>query len=724
MNAKKEKGSISRRGFLKAAGGVTFAIAAYALVPKLPVFDTADASGEFVEKKVSAWVHLRSDGKIIIYNPSAEMGQGSMTALPLILAEEMDADWSDVIIEQSPIEPEIYGSRGFGGRPRMITVGSRSVMSYYESLRLAGAQVRQLLIAAAAKKLGVPATDLKTKPSEVIHPESGRKLAYGDLAESIDTDTELPAVSPSALKDPKDFRLIGSEKVPRFDIPAKTNGEAMYSMDVRLPNMAHGVISRSPVNGARPTLKNESQIRRIKGVINVVVLDHGIGVIASSIESALEAKGELKIDWSEGSASKHYSARDLKKYAEVASDPSKSSRVLDEKGNVREALRKAPRTYSADYLNDHAYHAQMEPLNAVVAVAADGKSAEVWAASQAPDGARSAAASALGLDRSAVKLNQMYLGGGFGRRSNSDYVHEAALLAKTVKQPVKLMWTREDDLTYGQFRPASLQRLEAGVTANGTVSAWHYTIVGTGRGLLTSGTASAFYDFENYRIERRDVEHGIRTKHWRAVGHGPNKFAIESFIDEVAVGEGVDPYKFRRRLMAKHPRAVKVLDTVAEMSDWSSKPEKGRARGIAFGERSRSLCAGVCELSVGDDGRIKVHKFWVALDCGTAVQPDNIVAQSEGCILMALGNVLYESVNIKDGRVIETNFDGYRIARIEDTPDLIDIKILDSDGPPTGVGEAALPIVGGAVANALFALTGKRLRHIPFTPERVKKAIS
>lgn len=717
----KNKEGISRRGFLKAAGGVTFAVAAYALFPKLPFGGEIEASGEFEEKKLNAWVRIASDGKITIYNPAAEMGQGSMTALPIIIAEEMDADWSDVKIENSPIEPDIYGSGGFGGRLSMITVGSRTVRTYYDSLRLAGASVRKAMIEAGAKKLGVPASELTTGPSVVIHKKSDNRVSYGELAGSMEVPATPPEVKPADLKDPKNFRLIGNLNVPRYDIPAKTDGTAMYSIDMYRFN-SFGVISRSPVNGAKPKLKNEAAIAGMKGVQKIVTLDHGVGVVANTIENALAAKVALDIEWTGGDAKGHDSEAMFSQYAAVASDPSKAGRALETKGDAASALKNAAKTYTADYLNDHAYHAQMEPLNAFVQIASDGKSAKVWAGSQAPDGARSAAARVLGITRESVEYNQMYLGGGFGRRSNSDYIEEAAMLAKASDRGVQLMWTREDDITYGMFRPGSLQRMEAGLDKAGNVTAWRYTIVGTGGGLLTSGSESAFYDFQNVLVERRDVEAGIRTKHWRAVGHGPNKFAIESFIDEIAHGEGVDPYQFRRKLMAKHPRALKVLDSAAEMADWGRPSPKGRAKGIAFGERSGSLCAGVFEVSV-ENGQIRVHKIWCALDSGQVIQPDNVIAQSEGNLLMALGNVLYESVTIKDGEVQDTNFDTYRIARIEDTPELIDIKIIPSNEPPMGVGEAALPIVGGAVSNAVFALTGKRLRHMPFTPEKVRAAM-
>lgn len=718
----KEKTSnlISRRNFLKAGGGVAFAVAAYALLPDLPLVDgAAPAKGELVEQKVFAWVHLRTDGRITIYNPSAEMGQGSMTALPIILAEEMDADWSDVTIEQSPIEPEIYGRPGFGRGASMITVGSRAVSGYFDGLRIAGAQVRQILLSNVSKKWNVPVSELTTEPSVVVHRPGNRRISYGDIAVFLEIPESAPSVSVDQLKDPKDFRLIGNANVPRFDIPAKTNGSAQYSIDVRVPDMVYGVISRSPVNGSKPRLLNEKLIRSTAGILDVVVLEHGIGVIAETIEQALKAKEKLVIDWSEGAkAESHNSETAPEEYERIAGDRNAGGQSIENTGNADAAINGAARTFSADYLNDHIYHAQMEPLNAVVSVAKDEKSAEVWAGSQAPDSARASVADTLGIEFEQVKYHPLYLGGGFGRRSTSDYIIEAAELAKVAKRPLKLIWTREDDISYGMFRPMSLQRMEAGVDKSGNITAWKHTIVGTGSRLLASGARNEFYSIPNQKIELRSVDHGIRTKHWRGVAHGPNKFAIEAFIDEIAVAQDVDPYEFRRRHMKEFPRALNVLDTAAKMSDWNGKPKAGRAKGIAFGERSGSLCAGVCEISIVD-GKIRVHRVWAALDAGIVVQPDNVIAQTEGCILMGLSSVLYESITIRNGRVQESNFDGYQLLRMKDVPDSIEIKIIPSTEKPTGVGEAGLPVVGGAVANAFAALTGKRIRHMPFTPDKI-----
>jgi isoquinoline 1-oxidoreductase beta subunit len=330
----------------------------------------------------------------------------------------------------------------------------------------------------------------------------------------------------------------------------------------------------------------------------------------------------------------------------------------------------------------------------------------------------------LGIPFSEVNLHTCYLGGGFGRRSMSDYIIEAIGLSKAVQKPVKLLWTRTDDIQYGAFRPISLQRLEAGIDANGKINAWKHVVIGTGGGLLGSGADIPFYDIPNKHIEVKNIDHGVRTKHWRAVGHGPNKFAIETFLDEIAQTQNIDPFLLRKELMKNHPRELKVLETVAKMSDWGGEIQEGRARGIGFAERSGSLAAGVCEISLDKtSGKIKVHKIWTALDAGIVVHPDNAKAQVEGSLVMGLSSVLMESITFKNGQVQQSNFHDYPILRMEDAPEQIDIEIIPSQIAPSGIGEAGLPFMGAIVSNAFAALTGKRLRHMPFTPERVREVL-
>lgn len=714
---------ISRRQFLAAAGSITFVVTAGAFVPRL--FTDKENEAPILDNQITAWVRLDTDGRITIYNPAAEMGQGSMTALAVIIAEEMDADWADVHIEHSPIEPSVYGLQWGGklGGP-MITVGSRTVRGYYQSLRHAGAQARHILLHNAAEKWGVPPAELKTEPSLVIHPSSGRKMSYGEIAAFAKAPGELPEIPEAQWKKPEAFRLIG-KSMPRFDIPAKVDGSALFSIDVQVPGMVYGAISRSPVNGAKPELLNEADVRETEGLVDIVRLDHGIGVIAETFEQALKAKSKLQIRWSQGAKAENYNSQEaFALYRKTAWDDSADVKVVTQSGDAGQALKSAHKTYDLEYRNDFSYHAQMEPLNAVVSVAADGKSAEAWVGSQAPDTARRAVAETLNIDFFDVKLHPCYLGGGFGRRSMADYVEEATVLSNQVRRPVKLIWTREDDVQYGAFRPISLHRLQAGIDKEGNLTAWKHCIAGTGGGLLDSGAQPQYYTMPNQHIEVRNIDEGVRTKHWRSVAHGPNKFAIEAFIDEIAADQNINPYEFRRRLMKDHPREWKVLEEVARISDWGSPEKEGRARGMSFIERSGAYAAGVAEISLDrDSGQIRVHRVWAALDAGVIVQPDNAIAQMEGGIVMGISNVLHESITFRNGKVRQSNFHDYPILRMADAPESIEVSLIPSQEPPAGIGEASLPLMGGAIANAFLKLTGKPLRHIPFTPERVLEVL-
>ncbi|MCB0589368.1 MAG: xanthine dehydrogenase family protein molybdopterin-binding subunit [Phaeodactylibacter sp.] len=721
MKDQKERSrpTFSRRQFLTVAGGITFVVVAGVSIPKIFAKKSQEEPGD--DKQITAWVRLEKDGRITIFSPVAEMGQGSMTALAVILAEEMDADWADVQIEHSPIEPSTYGLQWGGqlGGP-MITVGSRTVRGYYHALRHAGAQARYVLLHNAAEKWGVPLTELETGPSMVIHKAGGRQMSYGEVAAFAKAPAELPEISEIEWKRPEDFRLIG-KIVPRFDIPGKVDGSTLFSIDIEVPGMVYGAISRSPVNGSKPELLNEEDVRETEGLIDIAYLDHGIGVIAVSYEQALKAKKKLQIRWSEGAKAEGYdSIKAYSLYHKTAIDKGAKGEVVESSGDIGPAFRSANKTYDIEYKTDFAYHAQMEPLNAVVSVAADGKSAEAWVGSQAPDTARRTIAETLNIDFSLVTLHPCYLGGGFGRRSMADYVEEATVLSNQIRRPVKLIWTREDDVQYGAFRPICLQRMQAAADEKGNLTGWGHCITGTGGGLLDSGARINYYTIPNQRIEVRNIDHGVRTKHWRSVAHGPNKYAIEAFLDEVAFDQGVDPYEFRRQLMQDHPRELKVLDEAAAMASWGSPEKEGRARGIAFCERSGSFSAAVAEISLNrDSGQIRVHHVWVALDAGVVVQPDNAIAQMEGGIVMGISNVLHESITFRNGKVQQSNFHDYPILRMADAPESIDVRLIPSSEAPQGIGEASLPLVGGAIANAFLKLTGKPLRHMPFTAERV-----
>lgn len=714
--------AISRRQFLVTAGGFGFAITAGAFSPKFLSGHTTDTVNG--NQPITAWVQLDKEGKITIYNPAAEMGQGSMTALAAIIAEEMDADWSKVRVEYAPVIPSIYGMQ-WSGKPGgpMITAGSRTTRGYYKNLRQAGAQARYILLHNAAEKWGVPIGELKTEPSVVIHPASGRKLTFAEIASFVKIPQTLPAIDDKDLKNPEQFRLIG-QVMPRVDIPDKINGKAKFSIDVHIPGMVYGVISRSPVYGSRPELINEKEVRESDGVMDIVRLDHGIGIVAKSFEQALKAKKAMQIKWSEGAKAEGYnSEKSFVAYHDLVRAPGQQGKTVLETGDASASLSASPKLYDREYYTDYLCHAQMEPLNAVVSVAADGKSAEAWAGTQAPDADRSAIAKVLNLDESAVTFHNCYMGGGFGRRS-VDFSMEAAVLAKQVKQPVKLIWTREDDIQYGSFRPISLQRLQAGVDAKGNILAWKHDIAGPDERLQTGGVRMAYYNIPNQQVKLHVTDHGVRTIFWRSVGHGPNKFAQETFIDEIAHDLHIDPYQYRRGMMKDLPRHLAILDKAAAMSGWGSPLAAGRARGFAFSDYGGSYTAGVVEISLNkESGRIRVHKVWAAVDAGVIVQPNSAIAQMEGGIIMGISSVLQESITFKNGKVQQSNFHDYPILRMADAPESIDIHLIPSTAPPTSLGEVSLPLMGGAIANAFLKLTGKPLRHLPFTAGKVLEVL-
>ena len=712
------KKGISRRQFLTATGGVTLLVSGYYLLPSILDKNGKESPNkELIEKKIDVWVRLMSDNRVIIYTPAAEMGQGSMTSIPVILAEEMDADWSKVTILSSPVDAEVYGVGWYpGGKKNMTTAGSRTVRSYYQPMRETGAMIRHVLLQNAAEKWQVNINELTTQTGSVVHAESNRKMSFGEIAEFGKFDT-LPGLSEVTLKDPKDFRLIGKD-LPRHDIPSKTNGTAIYGMDVQLPGMMYGFINRSPVHGSKPELTNEAMILEMEGVETVVKLDHGIGVVTTSLESGLKAKKQMQINWSEALASSHNSTDDMSMYSK------KGAVEESHEGNAKEVMLTAKNIYEATYTNAYLYHAQMEPLNAVVSISSDKQKAELWIGSQAPDGAQAAVARTLGIDQKNVNVNQLYLGGGFGRRSMSGYAAECAKLAMSVNVPVKLIWTREDDLSYGAFRPQIKNVLKAGVDKEGKIIAWDHNAIGPGGGLSSGGASITHYDIPNWRFNRKDVDHGIRTKHWRGVGHGPNKFAIETFIDQIARSQNKDPYLYRLEMMQGNERARRVLKRAAEMSNWNPIPKDDMAMGMAFADRDSFSC-GVAQISLNrETGVIRVHNYWCALDTGVVVQPDNAVAQVEGSVMMGISSVLKERVDFKDGKVVQSNYHDYPILRMSEAPKSIEVAFIDSDEAPEGLGEAALPAVGGAIASAFAALTGKYLYDMPFTPDRILKALS
>lgn len=702
---------MDRRDFFKVSGGLAFAFT-------FPAISEAN-----VARALNAWVRIAPDGTVTILSTGAEMGQGSMTSLPLILADEMDADWSRVKIEWAPADPTTYGYT-FQNAKAMAIVGSRAVMLYYNDLRIAGAQVRKVLLASAAEHWKTDVKNLKTVPGFVVDG-SGKKLSYGEIASFAKVPSPLPAVDKGELKDKSQFRYIG-KPMPRRDTPLKVNGTAQYAIDVQLPGMVYATVRHSPVHGGAPESWNDAKVKSMRGVFGTVRLPDGVAVLADSLPHAMAAREALEVKWRKGPAEGFDSEKTLNEiYAKVHADPKARTQTLDSKGDAKSAFGSAAKTYRAEYFSDYGYHAQMEPLNAVARFNAAGDHVEVWEGTQAPDGSRRAIANALGFKPEQVTLHQCYMGGGFGRRTLGDYAAEAARIAREAKRPVKLVWMREEDLGYGMFRPQAFQCLQAALGKDGKVEGWTHCVVGDGGVLLSTGIRIPYYQVPNQFIEARGVPHGIRLKHWRAVGHVFNVYAIESFVDELAVAEGMDPIEFRLQRMSITPRGRAVFEKAAQMSDWKAPRPQGRALGVSISERSGSLGAGVAEISLDRaSGRIRVHKIWLAVDGGLVVQPEMARANIESGILYGLSSILHERVTVKDGVVQQTNFHDYHVLRMSDLPETLEVAFMDRpDERPTGLGEIGNPWVAAAVANAFHRLTGKRLYHMPFTPARVQQAL-
>ncbi|MEA2880321.1 MAG: isoquinoline 1-oxidoreductase subunit beta [Hyphomicrobiales bacterium] len=726
--------SVSRRQVMIGAAGLSFAVALGGRA------DTAVLAAERTGQVLSPWISIATDGTVTIMSAATEMGQGSMTSLPLIIAEELDADWSHVRIVPAPALDKIYGNPGFGGM--MYTAGSNAVTSYYRPLRMMGAQVRRVLLDNAAKKLGVSVDELTTEPSIVVHAKSSRRLTYGEIAAFADVPSEAPAIKPEDLKKSADFRLIGMD-VMRVELPSKVNGTARYSIDVQVPEMLYGAVVRAPVEGATPEKIDETKAKAVAGVVKLVKLPHGVGVIAETPWAAFAARQviEASTTWSKsGEAWGFDSDKGIDVFAAAARDPNSKATDWFKLGDARAEMAKAAATMEAEYVCDYAYHAQMEPLNAVASVSPSGDSAEIWCGTQSQTMAQEATAKALGIARDKVKLHDLLMGGGFGRRGprDMDFLIDAVLLAREAGKPVKVMWTREDDIRNGRFRPLSAHHLRAGFDASGKLIAYQHRLAGdrvtpfadpvryanAGKKdfILMLGADLKGYDVPHQLVEQIYEDTGVRTAPLRGISFTANKFAAEVFLDEIAMKKGIDPVKFRLDLLQKSPRAVKVVERVAEMANWGRRRE-GRGLGFAYLDYSGSQVAGIVEISIDRrTGEIKAHEFWCAIDCGVAVQPDNIAAQTEGSTVYGLGLALSERISIKDGAVEQSNFYDYQVPRMNEVP-LMHVDVLQTDNHPTGAGQMSTPLVAPAISNSVAQLTGVRLRHTPFTPERVKKAL-
>jgi isoquinoline 1-oxidoreductase beta subunit len=724
---------LSRRSFLVTAGGAGVAVAFGGLAHDVRAAELAAAvEGDF---RPNAWIAIAADGAVSIVAPAVEMGQGIATTLPLLVAEEMDADWGRVRVVPAPSDAQTYGNPGFYGI--QLTGGSESTRGYHALLRLTGAQTRLTLTAMAADLLGAPVGELSTEPGRVVHAASGRALDYGEIAARGALPDPLPQAGEADLKPRDRWRYLGRRTVDRIDVPSKVNGTAIFGIDVQRPGMLYGAVLRAPVQGERPLQIDDAAARALPGVTHVVALPYGVGVIGETLAATMRAKAALRVRWSEASRVRGYdSARLLEEYRAAGRDLTEAGVEAHAHGDPEAAIDGAATVIAVDYLSDHVAHACMEPMNATALVT--GGRVEIWAPTQGPTGTQRFAADLLGLAPEDVTVHTTMLGGGFGRRAEDDFIIDAVSLARVVEgRPVKVIWSREDDIRHDKFRPLQAQHVRVGLGPDGAILGWRHRIVadsifartnpqamhGGHDDVVTEG-ADFNYAVPAHRIEYVRRDSGLDVGFWFAVGVGYTRFAIECVIDEIAAARGVDPVALRLELLRDEPRARHVVETVARMAEWE-RPREGRALGVAYSDAFGSHCAQAAEVSLDrDSGRIRVHKVWCAIDPGVAFQPRHIEAMMIAGVTGGAGHALFEQVNIVGGEAQETNFDAYRVIRMSEAPE-IEVAVVPTDGAPVGgVGQAGLPPTGPAIANAFARLTGGvRLRHYPFLPERVRAAL-
>lgn len=722
----------SRRAAMHAAAGLTIAYSLPATAQGLKPFST-HATGA----PANMFVHIGSDGWITIANPASEMGQGILTSNAMLVAEELDANWSKVRVEQSPNNTKAYGNPAFGGA--MAWGGSRSTQGMFMVLRLAGAQARLVLLQAAAERWAVPVASLVTEPSIVVHRSSGQRLSYGELAAFVPANRPLPTVGEDQLKKRSEFRIIG-RSMPRLDVPDKVSGGAVFGIDVQVPGMFRAGFLRPPSQGASIEFMDDSAAKAIAGVMAIVLLPSGIGVVADSYWTVQRAKQALNVRWKAGEGATYSSRQATEEFAAAARIPAATGVTLFEVGSGTATPAPGTRTLTAEYATDHVYHGQLEPMNAVASVSADGLSVELWLPTQVQTACTAAVAGALKIAPEKVLIHTTLIGGGFGRRLEVDYAVEAALLSSAVRKPVQVIWSREEDVLAGRYRPLTLQRIEAKVLPDGSIDHWDYRLASDswiaranpgafkalqGKDPPTTEGSELTYPAPNQRMTFLRQERPRVVGNWRAVGEGYTKFAQESMIDEIAAALAIDPVAYRLARLAELPRCAAVLREVASRSNWQTKPSRHRALGVACGfmKTWNAYAATVVDVELDPStGALRVHKLWMTVDAGLIVHPSNALAQLEGGALWGISAALYESIEIKEGVPQASNFHDYRPLRMGQVPELA-IKLIESENKPGGIGEVGLPMVAPAIVCAVARLTGKRLRHLPMMPERVLAAL-
>ncbi|MBL8466788.1 xanthine dehydrogenase family protein molybdopterin-binding subunit [Methyloversatilis discipulorum] len=718
----------TRRGFLKGGAGLALAIVA-PTVALAEVGGPGHAGSAMVDGEFSpnAFLRIGTDGTVTVVSKHLEMGQGVYTGLATLVAEELDADWSRVTVEGAPADAKRYSNLFWKAQG---TGGSTAIANSYEQMRRAGATARAMLVSAAAQQWKVPASQITVKNGVVSHAASGRKAGFGELAEAA---AQLPVPANVKLKNPKDFTLIG-RSAPRVDSVAKTTGRATFTQDVKLPGMLVAVVAHPPRFGGRVKSVDDKAARAVKGVSDVVVIPNGVAVLAADYWTAKKGRDALKVEWDEAQAYRGSSDAIVADYRERAKTPGLNAR---NDGNAEAALAKAGKVIEAEYVFPYLAHASMEPLNCVMKL--ENGHCEVWNGEQLHTVDQFSLAKTLGIEADRVKLNMVYAGGSFGRRANpqSDYLLETAQIVKAIngRAPVKLVWSREDDMRGGFYRPIYLHRVRAAVDAKGMPVAWQQRIVGQSiiagspfepmlvkDGVdITSveGASTLPYAIPDLNVDLHTTNADVKVpvQWWRSVGSTHTAYATELFIDELALNAGKDPVTYRMALLKKHPRHAGVLKLAADKAGWNKPLAPAadgakRGRGVAVHESFNSFVAEVVEVTVQKDGSFKVDRVVCAVDCGVVVNPDVVKAQMEGGIGYALAAALTGAITLKDGVVEQSNFNDYPVLRINEMPK-VEVHIVKSAAAPTGVGEPGVPPLAPALASALRAATGKVIHTLP-----------
>jgi isoquinoline 1-oxidoreductase beta subunit len=712
---------MNRRRFLQVTSlaGAGFLIACSQTEdPPSAVSDAKPAAA--VDTDLNVFVRIQADDLVTVVIKHLDKGQGVTTGLTTIVAEELDADWAQMRWEFAPADARLYNNLFWG--PVQGTGGSSSIANSWMQLRNAAAGARYMLVQAAAQSWQVSATQITVEKGRVRHAESGREAGFGELAAAA--ASIAPPQAPT-LKDPADFSLIGHH-VPRIDSDSKTDGSAVFTSDVQRPNMLTAVVAHSPRFGGKVSSFDGTAARAVAGVTDVIEISRGVAVVANSYWSALKGREALVVEW-DFSQAENRGTDDLREiYHDLMQEPGKEAASRGDVAGTRQA---AAQVIEAEYYFPFLAHATMEPMNCVVELAVD--RCDVWTGSQAPTLDQGTVMQITGLGQDQVHIHTLFAGGSFGRRAvpDSDYVAEATMIVKAIegRAPIKLQWSREDDMRGGRYRPMSYHALSAALDGNGELTAWSHRLAVQSfikstpfEGLIkdgldstaTEGAANLPYSVPNLQVEAHMPEIGVPALWWRSVGHTQNGYVTEVFIDEVAHAAGKDPYEYRRQLLSAHPRHLSVLNKAAQAAGWGEALEPGRSRGIAVHESFNSFVAQVVEVSVEEDGEFTVERVVCAVDCGIAINPDIVKAQMQGGIAYGLSAALREAVTLVDGEVQESNFHQYRSLRINEMP-LVEVHIVTSNEPPSGVGEPGVPPIAPALSNALFAATGIRIRELP-----------